>query len=455
MSIQSLQTGYTGLSASQIGIDTTSNNIANANTDGYTRQRVDQRQLHSRDIIVGRIGQGTTVDDITRARDAFLDDRVRSATAQTSSFETNAEMLSRAESLLAEPDFGITSALDDLWAGFEDLSLDPSDTGRRTAVRNQLEVLTGRVNAVADGMSDLVVDAGKRVSTELAQVNDTLAEIAELNGAIARASATGSSPNDLLDRRDVLLDNIVADLGARVTQETSGGLRVSINGLALVDGNVAHALAWNETTAELTHANGLTVQAGGQIGGLQIFIDADVPEIVGQLDQLVIDLHDELNSRHQSGFSAPGTPGGPLLSYTPGDPAGTLSVAIASVDDFALSSVDGTPFPVHNGENAVFLSELRSDLVAGGATASLLGSARELVAEVGGRTAGARAAARAQSDLQASAELARGAAHGINLDEEMIELIRYQRAYEAAARVITAADQALDTLINRTGIVGR
>lgn len=455
MPIQSLHTGYTGLVAGQIGIDTTSNNIANANTEGYTRQRVDQRQAMSRDIIVGRLGTGTTVDDITRARDAFLDDRARAAMAQSESFAVNAEMLSRAESLLAEPDFGITTAMDDLWAGFEDLALDPSDTGRRTAVLNQLEVLTGRFNAVAEGMSKLVDDAGARIMTQLTDANQALAEIADLNKGILRAGATGSSPNDLIDRRDLLLDDVVAQLGARVTQQEDGSVRVSLNGLSLVDGSTAQPLSWDVATNQLLHQSGHAMQAAGEIGGLQMFVTDDVPTIMSQLDQLAIDLHDALNTRHQAGFVDSGVSGGALLSYSPGTPAETLQVVLPDVTQFAVSGVDGTPFPIHDGDNAQSLSRLRDDLFGGGGTASLLDAARELVAEVGGRTAGSRAAADAQTDLLASAELARGAAHGINLDEEMIELIRYQRAYEAAARVVTAADQALDTLINRTGIVGR
>ncbi len=455
MPIQSLHTGYTGLAASQIGLDTTSNNIANANTEGYTRQRVDQREAPSRDIIVGRLGQGTMVEDISRVRDGFLDDRARSAMAQAASFEINGEMLSRAESLLAEPDFGLTSALDDLWAGFEDLALDPTDNGRRTAVLNQLEVLTGRFNSIATGMEDLVEDAGVRISSKLTSTNDTLAEIAQLNAAILRAGATGNSPNDLIDRRDLLLDDVVTDLGARITAQEDGTVRVSLNGLSLVDGGVTRPLTWDGTTNQLLHSSGHALQASGEVGGLQMFVSDDATEITSQLDQLASDLYDALNAQHQSGFVASGVPGDTLLNYVPGEVAATLSVTTSDIADLAVSSIDGTPFPVHNGHNATAIAELRNSLVAGGGTASLLDSARAFVAEVGSRTSAAEAAAAAQGDLLASAELARESAHGINLDEEMIELIRYQRAYEAAARVVTTADQALDTLINRTGIVGR
>ena len=186
MPIQSLHTGYSGLNVAQIGIDTTSNNVANANTEGYARQRIDQRALPNIDKIVGRLGTGVKVDDITAARDLFLDARVRDARAQTAGYSANAELLARAEGLLGEPDFGIASALDDLWNGLEDLSLDPSDAGKRTTVKNQLEVIAGRFNAIAEGMDDLVADTGTQLTSELKDINLVIDEIAGKKGAVGR-----------------------------------------------------------------------------------------------------------------------------------------------------------------------------------------------------------------------------------------------------------------------------
>ena len=266
MSIQSLRTGYTGLRASQIGLDTASNNVANANTEGYTRRRVDQGQLLSGDSIVGRVGQGTSVDDISRARDAFLDDRVRAALSQSAAFDTNAELLTRAESLLAEPDFGITSAMDDLWAGFEDLALDPTDTGRRTSVMNQLDVLTSRINAVSKGMDDLVNDTSARAATYLDSINLSIVEVAQLNAAIVRGGTKASTPNDLYDQRDLVLDSLVEEVGAKVTYQDDGTVRVSLNGMALVDGITPNALSWDITNQTLTHTTGYDLQAGGRFG---------------------------------------------------------------------------------------------------------------------------------------------------------------------------------------------
>jgi flagellar hook-associated protein 1 FlgK len=455
VSIQGLNTGYSGLAASQLGIDTASHNVANANTKGFTRQRVDQSPSTARDIIIGKVGTGVTVDDITRARDAFLDDRLRSSVSTKAKMEVSADLLGRAESVLGEPDFGLSTMLDDLFASFEDLSLDPSDQGRRITVLNDLSSLTGRFNAISNGFDSLSDDSSTRISVTLDTVNALVDEVAGLNIAITHSASTGTTPNDLLDRRDQRLDQLAQLVGTRVSYQDDGAVRVSLGGLALVDGRTSSHLTWNFGTQLLTHTTGNAVTAGGELGGLQSFIADDLPAIQSRLDSLAVEVHDALNTTHQNGFSSSGVAGGPLLSYNVTNPAGTLAAMLTDPALLATSSDGGTPFQVHNGDNARDLANLRRTLVAAGGTETLSAATRAFVTDVGGRTAGAKQAATTQSNLASAAELSRAASHGVNIDEEMIDLIRYQRAYEAAARVITAADQALDTLINRTGIVGR
>ena len=177
--------------------------------------------------------------------------------------------------------------------------------------------------------------------------------------------------------------------------------------------------------------------------------------IQSSIDALATDLATAINTTNQAGFTAAGVAGGDLLTFDVAEPAGSLAVATTDPTEIAASDDGAAPFAIHNGENARALANLRDTLSAGGGVLTLLGAARSVVTDVGSRTATAKQAASTQAQLATSAELSRAASQGVNIDEEMIELIKYQRAYEAAARVITTADQALDTLINRTGIVGR
>jgi len=455
MSIQSVRTGYSGLAAAQLGMDTAANNVANANTIGYTRQRVGQSPSPARELIIGQVGTGVRVDDITRARDAFLDARLRGAVSSEASLETRAGLLGRAENILGEPEFGVSTALDNLFATFEDLSLDATDQARRLGVMASVSAVADRFNRITDGLSALRDDASNRVTATVESVNNLLAGIAELNTAISISESRGANPNDLLDRRDRSLDELATATGAQISTDASGFARVTLNGLSLVDGGRANSLSWDPATETLAHSGGSAVTSGGVIGGLQSFITSDITEIQSSIDALAVDLANAINVTNQAGFTAAGVAGGDLLTFDVAEPAGSLSIATTDPTAVAASDDGTAPFAVHNGQNARALADLRDTLSAGGGVLTLLGAARSVVTDVGSRTATTKQAASTQAQLATSAELSRAASQGVNIDEEMIELIKYQRAYEAAARVVTTADQALDTLINRTGIVGR
>jgi flagellar hook-associated protein 1 FlgK len=149
------------------------------------------------------------------------------------------------------------------------------------------------------------------------------------------------------------------------------------------------------------------------------------------------------------------TQGGDLLTFTAGNAARTLASAITDPADLAVSSDPGPPFPAFNGTNAQALADLRTGFVAAGGTDTLDGSARALAIDLGAQVAAADRTVETQRALSAAADLARDAQHGVSLDEELVLLTEAQHAYGAAGRLMTAIDEALDTLINHTGLVGR
>lgn len=455
MSIRALNTGLTGLTASRIGIDTASNNIANANTKGYTRQRVEFAPHLPTSLIFGEIGNGVKVLDIARTRDAFLDERVRDSSSSLAALNARTDLLSRTESTLGEPEFGINAHLDSLFESFEELGLDPTSRGSKAEVVHRLDALTSRIRQVATEVDSIAQSTRDDLDSDIGQVNRLSERVAQLNDAVARSNSD-TTPNNLLDRRDQAVNDLVELTGATARLDNEGRYHITLNGLSLVLGVKSTDLAFDGTTDTISHtASGVPLTLGGSIGGQQQFLVEDVPAIRTGLSTLAVEVSDALNAQHALGFVTSGTPGGPLLSYNPLDPAASVAVVIADPGDLASSDVDATPFPIHNGENAMRLAELRTSLSALGGTETLPNVARQLVADVGARVSAARDSAAAQLDLATSARLSRETEHGVSLDEEMVELMRYQRAYAAAARVITTADAALDVLVNRTGLVGR
>lgn len=449
----SLNTALSALQATRIRLDTAAHNVANVGTKGYTRQRVDLGTRVAYEGPYGQIGQGVEVTDVRRARDTFLDARFRNAQSGFGQLSTHSGLLRRAEDVLAEPDQGITERLSDLWASFEEMGLAPANTGARIAVLGSLEDLAARVRSVWSGWEQLGQDATNRLASTVDEVNGLLRAVGDLNRQISE-SALSSTPNELLDKRDVIVDRLSELLGASAVEAENGTVRVSIGGLGLVDGMTVRSVTLNADNT-ISHASGTVILPGGEVSGYQRFLTENLPANRSKLNAFAADLADALNAQHSAGWVDESTQGGNLLDYVPGAAARTLSVAFTDPARLAVSSDPGPPFPTYNGVNAQKLAELRTVPVAAGGTETLDAVARSMAVELGAQVAAAGRATDAQRGLATAARLAREGEHGVSLDEEMAGLIEAQHAYEAAARVMSAIDETLETLIRRTGVVGR
>ena len=228
---------------------------------------------------------------------------------------------------------------------------------------------------------------------------------------------------------------------------------MSLNGLALVHDAAVSPLTLDPATLQLTHSSGAPVTAGGALGGMVNFLVDELPVHLQSMNDFVAGLVSTLNAQHAAGFTATGAAGGPLFSVVAGQEAATIAVVVSDPVDIAAASSAGPPIPLNDGSNIEALAGYRFTPAIGSAT--LEETMRDLVGQIGSSLSATASTGRAYSDLAASAELARTDVHGVSIDEEMVGLLSSQRAFEAAARVMTAVDQALDTLINGTGIVGR
>jgi len=449
----SLRSALSGLYAAQAGLDTASHNVANAGNPAYTRQRVHTVSRAAAATPYGSAGTGVDVVAITRTRNAFLDGRLRSSLAGEGRLETLVGLLDGVEAALAEPNAGVTAALSNLWAAFEDLALDPTDPSARLAVLASLDSVASRFRTIAGAWDASATYAATQMSSSIAEVNGLLDEVARLNTQIGSISS-GGPPNDLLDARDRALDRLATLAGVTVTITADGAARVSLDGLALVhDARTSH-LSFDPSTGDVSHASGATVRPGGAIGGAHDFLTNELPELRTRLEALVTEFATALNTQHAAGFTSAGAAGGALFTFTPGAAAATLALTVTNPADIAAAA-SGPPVADYDAGNAQALAGLRNALAAGGGSQTLEGATRAVVTWVGQTLATVDTALASQLTVTAAAQHARNQAHGVGIDEEMVDLITFQRAYEAAARVMTTVDQALDTLINRTGVVGR
>jgi flagellar hook-associated protein 1 FlgK len=455
-----ISTALSALYAQRRGLDTTGQNIANANTDGYSRQRVDLASvggpaapaLYS---IFDGSGGGVEVTDVARLRDQFLETRARNEHGTSSYLDQVQSTLSGVESVMNEPsDTGLASQLGDLWASFHDLTNRPGDNAARTQVLERANTVARTLNQADVALQSQWSGQRTQADAVVAEVNNTAQSVADLNQAINRQQVAGVSSNDLEDKRDLLVMKLSELTGATARNGMNGSVDVFLGGRALVRGGNAErlttagaALFSNVATTPVAVNWTSDAQAapitGGTLGGLLQGLNVTLPSYSTGLDNVAASLANTVNAVQTAGFDLAGTAGTPMFT---GTTAATIAVAIS---DPKLVAASKTPGGNLDGSNADALAAI------GISSAGPDNTYSQLVVNLGVESQTATRRSDIQTTVVTSVDAARDSVAGVNLDEEMTNMITFQRAYEGASRVLTTIDSTLDTLINRTGLVGR
>jgi len=462
-----LNTALRGLVASQVMIDIAAHNTANANTPGYSRQRAGlvasdpfSYPAFNRSGLPGQIGTGVSIATITRVRDAFLDLQLRSQVSTEGAWTTRREELAKVEAIFPEPDpSGLGNVMGRFWDAWQDLAADPTSAAARSAVLEGAATLAGRFNHDAAQLATLTEGIDYQVSQDVATINDLSARIAALNTQIQRVRISGDHANDLEDQRDALLDELSAIVPVSLQAETDGTVTVLIGGIDLVSGDRVRQLATAVNPAGNTNpvwSDGGAVALGtARLGTLVSVRDGQLASYRTRLDTLASTIANAINAIHATGFDANGVAGGAFFTYTAGNAAATLAVAAPLAADGRLLAAAGAAGQPGNGSIAGAIADLRQARLFGAGTQTAADAYAGLVGQVGSDTRQAIEMARNQTLVTNHLRKRRESMSGVSLDEEAVDMIRFQHAYQAAARVMSVVDQMLDTLINRTGIVGR
>jgi flagellar hook-associated protein 1 FlgK len=429
-----LHTSLRGLLAEQRALDVTSHNVANANTVGYSRQEaVVQATDALRVPPAGLLGTGVDVTSDGRIRVRFLDLQFRAQNMQVGYGTARTESLDQAEMRLSEPgENGIAERLNSFWSSWSDLANAPESGAARGALIEDARTLVSSINALDDGFETVMTQAADQLALLTGnggELEGIARELASLNGAIRDSERVGAQPNDLLDRRDLLLDKLSNLAQVSVTDDGAGSIRVSLGGAAapLVDGS---SVTWPAPAMP---------NPGGRIGAL---MDASSP--TGTIASYRADLAafaQTLTTQVNAVYNP--AAGVDFFSYDAGTATLSLNPAVT-----AATLKAGTGTAAGANDVAIALSELR------GKPGSPDDSYARLVTRIGTEVADARRTTVNATALSEAIEDRRQSTAGVSLDEEMTNLIRFQRGYQAAARAMTTTDSLLDTLINRTGRVG-
>ncbi|SHN64576.1 flagellar hook-associated protein 1 FlgK [Geodermatophilus obscurus] len=475
-----LNTARTALWASQRGLDVTGQNIANINTDGYSRQRVELRAMGGTAVpaihsVSSPVGNGVDASQVNRIRDVFLERRGQVETARTAQLTVGNEALAQVEAAFREPgETGIRSMLDDVWAGFSALAnaQDPTEPAVRSQVLERLDILASGMRTTRATLDQQWEQTRDNVVALAAEVSTTASSIANLNTQIRQATRSGLPTNELSDRRDLLVVQLAEKVGATSVAASDGMVDVLVGGTTLVAGGSALGLrvagvddpdgvgAGNDPRL-VTAPGGTTLAVGGTAGGQVAVLSTTLPSYRNALDGLARDLVGKINAVQAQGYDVSGASGAaqPLMDDGSGNPvvdlanvdAGNIRVRVTRPELIAAAAtapgVLGAPSA--DGGNADAFFDL--SLEAGGVDATY----RALVVALGVEASVAARDVEVQKVISTQVDAARESVSGVNLDEEMTNMLSFQHAYSAAARMVTAIDEALDTLINRTGVVGR
>jgi len=556
-----LRIALSSLYAQRRAMEITGHNVSNANTEGYSRQRVDLQAIPG---ATGGLfatwdggGQGVRVAQFVRYRDAFLEIRAALEHGAEAHLSQVRAALDQLEWLFDEPgDLGIQRGMSELWSGFDDVANRPGDNAARQQLLERAETLATTVNHAAKQVVSFRDTAIERLSATVAEVNTMSADVAQLNEAIKRSLNVGDNANDLLDQRDLLAERLATRIGATIHPGEDGAVNVFLNGTALVSENLAESLEVDTTGPSVAirwaNANFPATVTSGDAGGLLEVINVKLPGHLADLDTIALKLRDDVNALHsgvggslaaadrdQSAAGAlqfevaldggamalvsvagadwsgaggaaalqaalqaavdgaigagnatvtvAGAAGQPLVvSLAPAVGSTLLTQAVAGNSGFATllgttavgrDGIGGRRFFEATGALDLGVSSDITDashIAAGRAAGGPLDGSLALdLAELATSTSGADALYRAyivalgvdsqatqqrhdiQNETMTQVDNSRSALAGVNIDEEMVNMVQYQHAYDAAARFMTSVDEMLDTLINNTGIVGR
>lgn len=428
-----LQTSLRGLLAQQQALDVATHNVANANTVGYTRQEATLGAADALHLTAGALqngagaflGQGVDVTAYRRLRDSFLDLQVRAQSMSLGDATTSAEALDRVQSAVGEPSTtGINALLGKFYTAWSDLSNHPESDSSKQAVAAAAQTLGDALGKLASDLNGAINDADAEFTNltgATGPIKSAATSLAQLNKAIDVAIDAGQSPNDLLDRRDQILDDLSQYGQVSVTQLGNGRIQVMLGNQSVVNDQTAD---W-QTPPPAGFNPG-----GGQLGALKTLATTTIPGYLASLDAVAKTLHDDVNAAYGGTFFG-------------GDTAATLGTGIPAASTITAGS--GTGAASNDIANAI--AALRDTSAATSQYGALV---RQIGADVQNAT---NAQAIAQSAVDA-AEDRRQNVSGVSLDEEMANMLRFQRGYQASARAMSTIDDMLDTLINRAGRVG-
>jgi len=454
-----LSIGTSALLTQQRAINVTGNNIANVNTPGYSRQRVNLETGTPTQTGIGWMSSGVTSAGIERIYDRFIGVQLNNENANLGRWEAQQGMLERVEVVFDESGgYGLNQALSEFWNAWQDLSLNPSGTTERSMVATTSQNVADAIRQKYADLETTRAEIDSAVKSGVDSVNRLVAQIADLNRKIASIEVGNTAANDYRDSRDLALNQLSEIINIQSHENSDGQVVVSVaSGRPLVESGTTWALQtqinpdghtdvfWSDLGGAEANITGQI--AAGKIGGWLKVRDTHITGYQSQLDAVADGLRNQINPVHASGFGLDGTTGTDLFDNTTSG-AADLRVNPDVLNDLDLIAASATAAGVPgDADQAIKIHNLRTAPTMGG-TATFDTAVNTLISQVGYDVQTAKANSSHQAAMTSYLENYRESVSGVALDEEMVNLVKFEAAYNAAAKMISMADDMLDTLMN-------
>jgi flagellar hook-associated protein 1 FlgK len=458
-----LSIGRTGLGVASIGLEVVGHNVANSATVGFTKQSLNISSVDPVDLGGLWLGRGASVTELVRNADQLLGQQITSASGEQAEAATTHQYLSTIEVHFDETSSSsMASTLEAFFDSLSSLTTDPSDEVLRAGTLADGESLAYAINATADNLQESMDGVQQDLEGHVDEVNDLLEKVAHYNGLLGATTSNQFGQGDYMDQRDQLINEAAEVFGVTVDLQGDGQATVFIGGHAVVMGPDSRTVTLGVDASgapKVTISAGgasidVTQYLGGKIGGV-VDAHSDMSGYLSSLDDFVTDLADAFNAQHNAGFDATGAAGGDFFSYsagTVGDAAKSFSVLAALQSDAKLFAAAGAATSSSgDDDNLKLLIDLQHlDLFDGG-TRTAQEEMATIYSAVGSDISDAAKAYEVSTFEMSDLLSLRNSISGVDLDQEASDMIAWQAMYEASARVIRVANEALDELMQLVG----
>ncbi|MBM9513159.1 flagellar hook-associated protein FlgK [Desulfogranum marinum] len=466
--LDALNAGKTSLSTNQKSIEIVGNNVANVNTEGYSRQRAELMQIPAVNFGDFFIGQGVTVSDVSRDYSSFISRQLQESNIAFGEETGRSNTLSELERIFNVSDDNLASEIDDFFDAWQELTTNPSGAVERDVVLQRGQLLGDAFRQVSDELNTITQNLNTEIIGEVEQLNEKISEIAKLNDRIRQIEIGGQQANAARDQRDLLVQDLSQTLGVKTYSDNLGMLAVVLpGGTPLVQGNTAMTIqtVTTGTNVELQVEIAGTIkdisreELGGEFRGIYEMRDVFVEGLHDDLDTLAIDITSSVNDIHDDGYFIDPTTDiattGQFfftdITALPSDVRASRSITTAFTDSRYIAAAGQDTAAPGDNENALKIAALETSHNVTGTDGNYDAFFSQMVSTVGIEASRNDLALKGAEDTTVQLQNLRDGYSGVSLEEEMIDLIQYQRGFQSSAKFLSTVDEMMNSLLQLKG----